>query len=248
MAVPLRVAVMILRVVVAVLLGWLIARHRRDLPAAVRGCWLVVFVAVAFAAANGVAIEGQTLAGANFPENAALARFREVYYDAGYLVNAVLAAAVPAALLAVLLKRSAMGWAAVGGLAAAVAIAASGVVMGSHTSWEGLLTTASALEILALAGWIAFFVAYFLGYLPRVDGYLAAFLGVWAVFVMLTPINEAVFRMVGRDDAAAVWTTTLVMQTVRYALQAGIVALLLRTIRSGRALGRGAAPTPMPTG
>ena len=33
---------------------------------------------------------------------------------------------------------------------------------------------------------------------------LAAFLGVWAVFVMLIPINEAVFRMVGRENAAAV--------------------------------------------
>lgn len=244
MSVLLRVGVMVLRVVLAGLVGWLAVRHRRDLPAAVYRCWLVILATVAIATVNGVAIESLGLAVGDLPADSSWRRFKAVYYDAGYLVNASLAAMLPAAVLAILLKRTPLGWTAVGALLVAVAVAVTGVLRGSHASWEGLLTTASLLEILGLAAWVAFFVAYFLGHLPRVDGYLAAFLGVWAVFVMLTPLPEAVYRMVGREDAATVWSTTLVMQAVRYALQSTIVVLLLRTMRSGRALGRGVAPTP----
>ncbi|HUF90168.1 MAG TPA: hypothetical protein VMR66_09325 [Gemmatimonadota bacterium] len=237
----LRVAPMALRAVLAVLVGWLVLRHRRGLPAVVTKCWMIILLAVAFAAVNGVWLEALGVGLSDLPPDAPRRRFYYPVYSAGYLINASLAAMLPAALLALLLMRTKAGWAALGTLYLALAIALSGILRGSHDDWEVLLSTTPSLQLLGLAGWTAFFVAYFLGFLPRVDGYLAAFLGVAAIFVMLTPINEAVLLLVGRENAAAVWNTLLVMQSVRYLLQIGIVALLIRTLQGGGAVGRALA-------
>jgi hypothetical protein len=226
------------RLVLAVLLVFLLGRHRRSLPDVIAKCWGVILLAVAWAAINGAWLEALAI---DFAELAPRAPRRLLFYplyNAGYLINASLAAMLPAALLALLLRGGSAGWVALAGVYAALVIALTGILRGSHAHWEVLLTTTAPLEILGLLGWIAFFVGYFLGNLPRVDGFLAAFVGVSAVFVMLTPMNEAIFRIVGRDAANAVWDPLLVMQITRYALQVGIVALLLRALRTGRAVGR----------
>lgn len=239
----LRVGPMAARLVLAVLLVVLLVRYRRYLPAAVAKCWAVILFAVAYAAANGVWLE---VLAVGFSDLAPDAPRRLVYYPiyhAGYLINAALAALVPAALLALLLKGGVAGWAALGAVYAGGLLALSGVVRGSHRHWDVLLSTSAPLEILGLAGWLAFFIAYFLGYLPRVDGYLAGFVGVTAVFVMLTPMNDVLFRVVGWARAEDVFDPLLAMQFGRYAVQILIVLALLRTLRRGGAVGR--APDPV---
>ena len=232
------------RVVVAILIAFLLARHRRALPKVVTRCWAIILLAVGYAAIAGVLLEVFAVDFSSLPADSPRRLMYYPMYNASYLINGSLAAMLPAALLALLLRGSAAGWVALGSLYAALLVAIVGILRGSHAHWDVLLTTTAPLEILGLLGWIAFFVAYFLGYLPRVDGYLAAFLGVSATFVMLTPMNEAIFRLVGRDAAQHVWDPLLIMQLVRYVLQAVVVGLLLRTLGTGGAVGR--APDPAP--
>jgi hypothetical protein len=232
------------RVVVAILIALLLARYRNVLPRVVTRCWAIILLAVGYAAFAGVLLEVFAVDFSNLPADSPRRLMYYPLYNASYLINASLAAMLPAALLALLLRGSAAGWVGLAALYAALLVAVVGILRGSHAHWDVLLTTTAPLEILGLLGWIAFFVAYFLGYLPRVDGYLAAFLGVSATFVMLTPMNEAIFRLVGRDAAQHVWDPLLTMQLVRYALQAILLGLLLRTLAVGRAVGRAPESAP----
>lgn len=238
----LRVGPMAGRVVLAALLVVLLVRYRRYLPGVVAKCWAVILFAVGYAAVNGVWIETLAIGFADLATDAPRRLLYYPVYNAGYLINAALAAMLPAALLALLLKGGVAGRAALGAVYAGGLLALSGVLRGSHTHWDVLLSTAAPLQILGLAGWLAFFIAYFLGYLPRVDGYLAGFVAVTAVFVMLTPMNEVLFRAVGMSNAGAVWDPVLVMQLGRYLLQIPIVVALMLTLRRGGAVGR--APDP----
>lgn len=232
------------RVIVAILIALLLVRYRGALPRVVTRCWGIVLLAVGYAAFAGVLLEVLAVDFSSLSSDAPRRLMYYPMYNASYLINASLAAMLPAALLALLLRGSAAGWVGLAALYAALLVAVVGILRGSHGHWDVLLATTAPLEILGLLGWIAFFVAYFLGYLPRVDGYLAAFVGVTATFVMLTPMNEAIFRLVGRDAAQHVWDPLLIMQLVRYGLQALILGLLLRTLATGRAVGR--APDPAP--
>lgn len=239
----LRIGPMAGRVVLAALLVVLLVRHRRYLPSVVAKCWVVILFAVAYAAANGVWIEALAVGFSELGPDAPRRLFFYPVYHTGYLINAALAAMLPAALLTLLLKGSVAGWAALAAVYGAGLVALSGVLRGSHTHWDVLMSTAAPLQFLGLAGWLAFFIAYFLGYLPRVDGYLAAFVGVSAVFVMLTPMNDVLFRVVGRARAENVFDPLLAMQLGRYAVQIPIVAALILTLRRGGAVGR--APDPV---
>lgn len=239
----LRAGPMAARVVLAILLAGLLVRYRRYLPGVVTKCWVAILLTVAYAAANGVWLEALAVGFSELPADAPRRLFYYPVYHAGYLINASLAAMLPAALLALLLKGSVAGWAALAAVYGGGLVAASGVLRGSHTHWDVLMSTSAPLEILGLAGWLAFFIAYFLGYLPRVDGYLAGFVGVTAVFVMLTPMNDVLFREVGRERAGNVFDPLLALQLGRYAVQIPIVVALMLTLRRGGAVGR--APEPV---
>lgn len=239
----LRIGPMAGRVVLAVLLVVLLVRFRRYLPAVIAKCWAVILFAVGYAAANGVWIEALAVGFSELAPDAPRRLFFYPIYHAGYLINASLAALLPAALLALLLKGSVAGWAALAAVYGGGLVAVSGLLRGSHTHWDVLMSTSAPLEILGLAGWLAFFIAYFLGYLPRVDGYLAGFVAVSAVFVMLTPMHDVLFRAVGRSRAENVFDPLLALQLGRYAVQIPIVVALMLTLRRGGAVGR--APDPV---
>ena len=234
----LRIGPMAGRVVLAALLVVLVVRYRRYLPGVVAKCWAVILLTVAYSAANGVWLEALAVGFSELPADAPRRLYYYPVYHAGYLINAALAAMLPATLLALLLKGSVAGWVALAAVYGGGLVALSGVLRGSHTHWDVLMSTAAPLEMIGLAGWLAFFIAYFLGYLPRVDGYLAGFVGVTAVFVMLTPMNDVLFHAVGRARAENVFDPLLALQLGRSLLQIPIVVALMLTLRRGGAVGR----------
>lgn len=222
----LRAVPVLLRVLLAVVLSWFLIREGRRLGRDAARSWALILFPVAVAAALAVYVEGAREAlGSRRP-----VLYRDTYH-AAYLLNGALAAMLPAGLLAINLRSPRARWTAVAVLYVAVALVVVAALRGVHADWNVLLSMARPLEFIALAGWVTFFALYFLSHLPGVGGHMAAFLGVAAVYVMLTPINEVVIQLVGREDAAAVWNPMLIMQTVRYGLQVWIVWLLLRALR-----------------
>lgn len=198
--------------------------------------WLTVAIAFTVVAVDNAVLEALAAAARGLPEDAALEQIRRSFYNATYLLHAVLSAAVPAVLMAL----AGIGRVRVVGLVAAwaaVVIGALAAGAGAVESWDKLLNTTRLLSFIAIPAYLGFLGLMLLGHLPGLDRYLGWFISVRALFVILVPIQEVFFQSVGRVAASQLWHLSQFLQFATAAIHLGIVALVLRSVS-----GAGAAP------
>lgn len=204
-------------------------------------CWLVIAVASTVLAVDNAALEVWALAARGLPEDAPLEQARHVFYNATYLLHAVLSAAIPATLIGLLGRawtRSA-GW-LLAGAAAVTGVGAA--VAGALESWELLLDSTRLLAFIGVPAYLAFLALVLVGHLPVPDRYLVWFVAVRAAFVILTPIQEVFFQMVGRQASRHLWHLSQFLQLATAVACLAIVLLLLGSVaREGHAGRRGGA-------
>jgi len=230
------------RLGLAVLLVYLVVGPARSLGTEARRTWLLVAVMHVVLAADNAVVEGLRVVVADLPADAALRGVSQRVYDVAYLVNAMMSAALPLALLAVLLRARALRYALGGALVLTFGVAVAGVLAGALESWARLLGYARVLSMLAASGYLTFWAFLLLGALPRVDAYLAGFLAVRTLFVLLLPVQEAFFQIVGRAGSAEMWELLQVLQLAMAVTQVVIVLALIHVLARGRGVRSLGAP------
>lgn len=165
------------------------------------------------------------------PEDRALrALWREIY-NALYLLNSTLDAALPVALLALFLGAARYRSWPLAGLAVVAVTGLVGLGMGVVRDWEALLGVSQVLSFQAIVAYLIFQGLYLLKRMPEVDVYLAMFVAVDALFLVLLPIQEVFFQAVGVVTAAEIWHLHQVLQLTATGIQAAIVLSCINSMR-----------------
>lgn len=217
------------RLVLAGILLVLVWGRGQRLPGVARAGWAVITAcALLYALDNPLIVALSELR----TVHPSLANLYYHVYRTTYLLNAVASYAAPAILLALFLERRrgrAVAWTVV------VAMVAFGMALpGAAASWDELLRATRILSFLGIAAYLSFWGALFLGYLSGVDLYLAGFLAIDTIFVVLTPVQEVFFQLVGQAAAGNYWEVLQALQLLTTMAQVGVVLALWL------ALGRGA--------
>lgn len=200
-------------------------------------CWLVLAIAFTVMAVDNAILEVWWLATRHLPEEAPLEQARHVFYNATYLLHAVLSAATPAVLIGLLgqARTRRVGWLVAG---AAGVTGAGAVVAGALASWDLLLDSTRVLAFIGVPSHLAFLALVLVGHLPAPDRYLVWFMAVRALFVTLTPIQEVFYQMVGRESAHHLWHLSQSLQLAMAVTCLCIVLLLVRALSGERRAGR----------
>lgn len=234
----LRGLTLLSRLVLAAALVELWVRSGRALPTASRRVWgTAAVVCVLLALDNGM-IEALIHLRASLSESAFLSVYYHEIYSATYLFNRLLVTLFPFALLS-LVDRS---WP--GRLTLPLAALVMSVVVvfamrgGVLSEWAALMAWNQVLTFVGILGYITFCVLSLLGRLPHVAVHLLVFVAIRAVFEVLLPIQEVIFRDLGRDASSQVWHVFQFLQFMTAAGQLAVVVALRRTLVSGRPLAR----------
>lgn len=158
------------------------------------------------------------------------ALWREVY-NALYLLNGLLDAVLPVALLALFLGATGYRRWPLAALAGIVATAMAGLGMGVVRDWDTLLAISQVLSFQGIAAYLIFFGLYLLHRLPEVDFYLAAFIAVDALFLLLLPVQEVFFQLVGVVAVTEIWHLHQVLQLTATGVQIAIVLSCINAMR-----------------
>lgn len=155
---------------------------------------------------------------------------RALYYHL-FLLNCVLDAALPVAILMHFLAGTRYrGW-SLAGLLLIIMTGVVGSAGGALRSWGELLDVSQVLTFQAIVGYLIFFGIYLLKRLPAVDFYLAAFLAVDAAFVLVLPIQQVFFQAVGLEASWDIWHLHQLLQLTATGIQVVIVLSYLNSMR-----------------
>jgi hypothetical protein len=162
------------------------------------------------------------------------------WWSAYSFANATMAAGVPAATILLLSRHTkaaaAAGWAIILIGVLFVIGHARGVV---H-DYDVLLSASRPLDLLSLGLYAVLFSAWLLGRMPRLEGHLAAYLAIWAAFLMLVPILGVFYGAIGIDRVSAVWNPQYTLMSTRYVAQTVVVVLLMGALGARQGVGRAA--------
>ncbi len=239
----LRIVTLAVRCALAGGLLLLVFGRARKMTAAARAAWSVsAIVYVALALDNAMVEAFSALAVRDAAS--AFRALQDHFYNGAYLVNALLSAGLPLSLLAVYRGRPRTGLQLL--LPAVAALAVVGIATGVLGQRSVLLGWTRILSFVGVAGYLGFWAMAALGRLHGLDVYFAGFLAVRTVFVLLLPVQEAFFQIIGQAPAAYFWDLSEFLQLATGAAQAVIVAALLASLARGTAVP--AVGTPAPVG
>lgn len=193
-----------------------------------RPAWIVIAWAHGAFSLGGILVELQYLF---WNGDTALAGVRSVFYNHLFLVNSVLEAALPVALLAYFLAGTHCRRWSLAGLALIVATGIVGSATGAARNWDYLLDISQVLAFQAIVGYLIFFGAYLLKRMPGVDFYLAVFLAVDAAFVLVLPIQQVFFQAVGLEGVREIWHLHQLLQLTATGIQVAVVLSCLNSMR-----------------
>ncbi|HEY8469393.1 MAG TPA: hypothetical protein VIL18_07115, partial [Longimicrobiales bacterium] len=128
-----------------------------------------------------------------------------------------------------------VGWLVAG---AAAVTGAGAAVAGALQSWDLLLDSTRLLAFIGVPSYLAFLALVLVGHMPAPDRYVVWFVAVRALFVILTPIQEVFFQMVGREAAPQLWHLSQGLQFAMAVTCLAIVLLLMRALVGERRAGR----------
>lgn len=218
------------RVVLAALLC-VVVWGGRIFPLRSRAAWLLVALVYTVVGCDYALVELLNLTQVILPEASGLEPFRRWIYYCAYLLNGLLFAALPSVLVG-LCGGSAglrLSFSALAGVAAAVAVI--GAASGALRDWDALLSWTPILSFIGIVGYLSFGALALLGRLPQADSYLVGFVAIGAVFELLVPIQEAFFRLVGREGSSEIWELLQLLQVVTAVAQIVVVLALLNSLR-----------------
>jgi hypothetical protein len=220
--------VMVRLALLAVLITLLVVGRGGRLGLVRRPAWGMITWVHGIFALGGLAVELQHLYWSADP---ALMVMGYRVYNKLFLVNGLLDAALPAGVLALFLSATRYRLWPIAGLLAVAASGGLGVVLGALREWETLLAVAQLLTFQAIAAYLVFYGLYLMKRLPEVDFYLAAFLVVDALFLLLLPIQEVFFQVVGVLAAAEIWHLHQLLQLTATGVQVAIVLSCVNAMR-----------------
>ncbi|HLU25149.1 MAG TPA: hypothetical protein VKZ58_05540 [Longimicrobiales bacterium] len=238
-----------LAVRVAMTLGivYVVVRRRDALSRTTHLAWVVLGVLYGVLAFDNLVLEVLAVLRRGQPPDSLIAQTRAFVYNATYLLHAMMSAALPAVLALLYLEGTHIRRLCYAVLAAVVLIGAAAIPAGAmetwaNLSWERLLDVTRILSFVAIGGYLGLCALYVTGRLGRVDPYLAVFVGIRTVFILLLPVQEVILQSVGRETAAKIWHLHQFIQLATGVAQFLVVmALILATRGAGS---RGAEPTP----
>lgn len=224
----LRILTAFCRVVLLVSLLALLSTERGAASRIRRPAWITIAWVHGVFIVGGLYIELQNLI---WPSGLMPGTLKRVIYYHLFLLNGLLDAALPILILMLFLagtryRRWSLAW-----LGVIVLTGAAGLALGAVRSWGELLVTSQVLTFQGIVGYLVFFGAYLLKRLPGVDLYLAAFLAVDAVFVLVLPIQQAFFQLVGLDESTSIWHFHQLLQLTAAGIQVVIVLSYLNSMR-----------------
>jgi hypothetical protein len=155
---------------------------------------------------------------------------RKVYYHL-YLVNGILDTALPLALMALFLGATRYRVWPLLGLVGVAATGLVGAASGALRSWDSLLAVSQLLTFQAIGFYLVFFGLFLLQRLPEVNFYLALFVAIDALFLLLLPIQEVFFRIVGVEAVMDIWHLHQLLQLTATAVQVAIVLSCVNALR-----------------
>ncbi|MFW6201145.1 MAG: hypothetical protein ACOC8B_01085 [Gemmatimonadota bacterium] len=153
---------------------------------------------------------------------------RVTVYQALYLTQTLIGAAIPIVLLALLPRHRSwrrIAWAA---LAVMVAVAMVGVARDALADWDVLLGSTRVIYFISIAAHLLFWALFALAAVEAVGTHLAVFMAIETVFVLLIPAQEAYFQVLGLSGADQIWHLNQFLQMATAFAQAGVVIWLLR--------------------
>jgi hypothetical protein len=222
----------------AATLVYLVATGGRSLALAARDAWRVIALAVVVFTVNfGVGVAGKWVQPGLSAEAVQLTKY---LYNAAFLLNGGVEAALPFTLLIVLFDPGLARRGAALALGVVVALVGAAVALGAVREWAALMSATQAIALVGVVGYLLFCGAYLLGHLPRADAYLAGYVAISALFTVLLPIQEVFFRSFGRDAAGQLWSLNQLLHIFTLGVQIAIVGALLYSLR--RTDARHAAP------
>lgn len=228
----LRALTVAARVALAVALVLLVRRGGEGLASVSRRAWVTLCVAYVILAFDNTILE--ILAVLHWRGGlAGVDTVRMAVYHITYLLHAVLAAALPALLLAIY-HPAASALVRILAVLPAVAVAAVSVALGALTEWDVLLASSRVLSFLSILSFLAFWTFVLLGWTRRVDAYLAGFVAVETLFEVLLPIQEIFFQLLGPEQASEMWHLSQFLQFATASAQLAVVLALTTALTSGR--------------
>jgi hypothetical protein len=238
----LRILTVAARLGLAAALLTLVIRHGRSLAHPARSCWTLVALAAALLALDNLVLE--IVAAALAERGTALdTQVRYLLYHATYVAHAFMGVLVPLGALALFGGAGRLRRGAVAAMLTGAAVTAIAAGTGALTDWSQLLVHTRLLSFLTVAAYLVFWAAVALGYLARVDAYLAGYLAVDTVFELLLPVQGVFFQLAGREAAASLWHLLQFLQFATALAQLVIVLALLYALAQGRGLPPVAVPT-----
>lgn len=237
----LRILTLTVRCGLAAALLYLVFGRGRTMSAAARAAWAVTMVVYLVVALDNAAVEGFAVLA--WQDSApGFEALRLHFYNASYLVNALFSAGLPLALLAVYRGRRSIPLLLL--LPAVVVLAAIGLTTGALERQQVLLHWTRVLSFVGVAGYLGFWATAALGRLRGLDVYFAGFLAVRTVFVLLLPVQEAFFQIMGRPLAGYFWELSEFLQLATGVAETVIVAALLITLARGSGVAAVRIPAP----
>lgn len=231
----LRLATLIVRILLAVVCLYMVCRT--DWTGSRKRAWLVVGIAAVVFAASTAA--GEILYLGWIGDNRAFGTdaLRYSIYHFGYLSNAMVAAALPLLLAGILATGRGVGVFAVLTSLAVFGYASFAVFSGMFQDWDSLMEIARVLGFVAIIGNLLVWILVVLRK-AEIDIYLAGFLVIETLFLLLVPIQEAFFQFAGLDGAREMWGLHQFVQLVACSAQFAIVVAVLRLSARGSVLPR----------
>src|SRR5690606_24980729 len=165
------------------------------------------------------------------PPESLVVKVRALVYNATYLLHAMMSAALPAVLALLYLGGVHARRVCIAILAAVVLIGMAAIPAGAMQSWERLLDVTRILSFIAIGGYLGLCALYITGRLGRVDSYIAVFVGIRTVFILLLPVQEVILQSVGRATAAKIWHLHQFIQLATGLAQFAVVAALILATR-----------------
>lgn len=193
-----------------------------------RPAWMVISWVHGVFMLGSIVVELQYLF---WPDDRALRKILRELYNTLYLLNGSLDAALPVALLVLFLGATRYRRWALAGLAGVMATGMAGIGMGVVRNWESMLGVSQVLTFQGIVAYLVLHGLYLLKRIPEVDFYLAAFLAVDALFLVLLPVQEVFFQMVGMKAAAEIWHLNQVLQLTASGVQIAVVLSCINAMR-----------------
>jgi hypothetical protein len=212
----------------AALLVLLHAGRGGRLGVVLRPAWVLVSWVHGVFMAGSILVELQHLL---WPDDRALREVLHELYNTLYLLNGSLDAALPLGLLVLFLGATRYRRWALAGLAGVAATGAAGIGLGVVRDWDTMMGVSQVLTFQGIAAYLVFHGLFLLKRIPEVDFYLAAFVAVDALFLVLLPIQEVIFQAVGAVAATEIWHLHQILQLAVTGVQVAIALSCINSMR-----------------